>query len=355
MLIQNVTKGRYFGAVVSSLLSFCVGLVVSLLVLLFLAGNPLASATDFFTGVFASGFYLGTMFDTAALFMWAAVGASLAIVSGSLNLGGEGQIYLSGFVAALVLGGTSLPAGARVILAGLASCLCGGISALIPAMLKRFRGSSELLTSFLFSALTIPLVDAAIAGPFRDSARNLLATPPVPENLRLMSVFPPSTMNLSFFVALVFCVLVWLGLFKTKSGKNFCLCGTALDFARYSGINVESKAILGMILSGCCHGLTGFFAVWGTYYTCHSGFYAGMGWNALSCALIARSNPLAVIPAAFLLSWIFTAVDRASMVNLFSFDMEGLIQGAMLFFISARFVWPRLSFLKKRRKNGFSS
>lgn len=334
----------------SSVMALCVGIGLSILVLVVFSGRSFSSASDFFVGVFTSSFYMGSLLNTASLLMWASVGASFAMASGNLNLGGEGQIYLAGFLSALILGMTDiLPGFFRVILAFLVAIISGALCAFIPALLKRYRGSSELLTSFLFSAATIPLVDAAIVGSFRDSRGNLMATPSVPEWLRLKSIWPPSAMNSSFFVAIVFCVTCAFVLYKTVFGKKLCICGKSPLFARYAGFSVENASLIGMCFSGAFHGLTGFFAIWGTYYTCHSGFYNGMGWNALSCALIARSNPLAVMPASLLLAWIFTAADRAAMVNGFAFDMESLIQGAILFFISANFFGKELFFLKKRK------
>lgn len=334
-------KIRKYG---SSFAAAGVGILVSLLVLVVCAGRPVQAAADFFTGVFTSLYYAGSFLNTASLLMWAAVGAAVAIRSGSFNLGGEGQIYLGGFTAAVILGTPLLvPAAVHIVTAGTAAVIVGGFSSLIPALLKRFRGSSELLTSFLVSAVTIPLVDAAVAGPFRDDTRNLLATAVIPEQLRLPALFPPSPFNISFFAAVAFCLAGAVFLFRTKTGSRLCLAGSAPEFSRYAGYHPDAASFWGLCFSGCCHGMCGFFAVWGTYYTCHSGFYSGMGWNALSCALIAQSHPAAVIPSALLLSWIFTASSRASMVQSFSFDMAGLIQGAVLFCISARFavLWHR--------------
>lgn len=345
-MISKAIKKRWINSTFSSFISCLVGLFISLVIILSLSEKPFETLSDFFTGVFSSSYYLGAMLNTASLFMWAGIGGVLAILSGNLNLGGEGQIYFSGFASAIILSCDFISLNMRVFIALFTACLSGALSALVPALLKYFRGTSELLTSFLVSAMTIPLIDSAISGRFRDSSRNLLATKPVPESLQLKSILEPSPLNISFFLALLFCCIIGIILYRTTKGKRFILCGAAPEFAHYAGFSVAKNSFLGMIFSGMCHGLSGFFAVLGTFYTCHSGFYVGMGWNALSCALIARSNPFAIIPVSLLLSWIFTAVDRTSMINGFTFDLEGLIQMAILFFISANFI---------RRKNGVSS
>ena len=49
-------------------------------------------------------YYIGSALNLSALYMIAGCGAALSIKSGELNLGGEGQIYLGGFISAVILG-----------------------------------------------------------------------------------------------------------------------------------------------------------------------------------------------------------------------------------------------------------
>ena len=62
-----------------------------------------------------------------------------------------------------------------------------------------------------------------------------------------------------------------------------------------------------------------------------------MGWNALSCALIANSNPAVIAPAGLVLSWLFTSANRVALNNNFGFDMSSLIQGVMLLCIAVKY------------------
>ena len=57
----------------------------------------------FLTRSFSSIYSFGSFLNNACLLMIAGTGASFAIKSGHLNLGGEGQIYLGGYIAALIL------------------------------------------------------------------------------------------------------------------------------------------------------------------------------------------------------------------------------------------------------------
>lgn len=316
----------------SSLLALASGFAAAAFLVLLFSAKPLTSLLSFFTSPFSSVYFFGSMLNTAGLLLFGSLGASIALLSGNINLGGEGQVYAGGLITALILHRfnsflSPLAAITAVIL------ICGALT-LIPILLKMYRRTSELLTSFLFSASIIPLIDWAIANPLRDQTQNLLATPSILDRYRLRSLLPPSKFTVSFFIAAALCLIVYFLIFKTRPGSLFRISGKAPEFAVYAGLNTKKHNILAMCASGSLHGLCGFFAVTGMYYTAHQGFYLGMGWNALSIALIAKRNPILLIPASLILSYIFTASDYAVLTNNFSFNMTSIIQAAVLLVIS---------------------
>lgn len=318
-----------------------IGILLCILTLVLCAKQPGEALASLFTGTFTTKYAAGTFLNTAALLMVAGIGASFSIQSGNMNLGGEGQIYIGGFVAAVVLTSFHAPH-AIVFCTALFSALLAGICmALFSAALYELRGVLVLLTSFLLSAAVIPLIDGAIVASNKTSGSNLLATPFIDKAYRIPSLLEPSPFNLSFFIALLFCILSFAFIYHTGAGRRMRVWGTAPLFARYCGYSRPLNTYGSLALSGALHALTGFFAIAGTYYTCHKGFYAGMGWNALSAALIAQSNPLLLIPASLVLSWLYTSADRVSLTQGFSFDISGIIQGIILFSIAIPFAVRR--------------
>ena len=345
-IILKVQTARLIRYLLTSLLALSAGIMISVLILTFSVHNPLSTLTHFFSGPFSAPYYIGTMLNMVSLLTWAALGASASIISGNFNLGGEGQIYISGCITAILLNKLSiLPAIIALPITAAAAFFTAGITAAISGMLKIYRNISELLSSFLISAAVIPLIDAAIAGPLRDTHQNLLATPQIAQQFQLCRLMPPSPLNSSLFAAVaVYILCAWL-LFRTTAGKQFRICGTAPEFSRYSGLNPLRSTLIGMFISGGLHGLTGFFAVTGTYFSCPAGFYTSMGWNALTTALIAHCNPTAILPASLFLSWLLTATDKVVLTNNLAFDLTGIIQASVLLCISAQLI------LHKREKH----
>lgn len=321
--------------IATSFLPFFAGVILAVLLLAIFSKTPASSIKDFLTGSFTSKYYGGAVFNTAVILIIAGLGASISLAAGQYNLGGEGQIYAGGFTAAIVLANTAtLPAPLALIVAGIASAAVAAMLATISSLLRHFKNADVLLTSFITSSLIIPIIDGLIAGPARGATGTLLATPFIPEATRFLRIMPPSPLSADVFFVPVLCAAAWLFLYKTNSGRHLRILGTAPLFAEYCGYPRTRMMYAALAASGALHGIAGFVAVCGTYYTCHSGFYGGMGWNALSTALIAQSNPVALIPSGIVLSWLFTSSSRVALNQGFGFDINSLIQGVILFSLS---------------------
>lgn len=280
--------------------------------------------------------FFGLIINYTAIYMTAAAGASLSISAGDMNLGGECQIYAGGFITAIVLNLFSnstvpfIPVFTATILAMIVSA---GIT-MISALLKKYRGAEFLLTSFIVSCSICPLIDGLITGPFRNKEGSLLATPFIGKQFRLKSLIPPSSLNLYILGAICICIFFWYLMKKTVYGKQLYIFGKANKFAIYSGFSDIKFGFSSAAISGALHGLAGSMAVLGTYFTCHLGFSKGMGWNALAVSLIARANPLLLIPSALFFSILVNTADYLSFMNNFDFDISGIIQGTVLILIT---------------------
>lgn len=280
-------------------------------------------------------YYLGSALNLGSLYMVAGLGASISIKSGEFNLGGEGQIYLGGFIAAIILNNLAfLPAPLAIFIAMIGAFTLSGLMSLICIIVKKYKNADYLFTTFILSTALIPFIDGMISGPFRAETNNLLATPFIPENMRLPSIMPPSTLNISLpLICLLSGALAFL-FFRTPYGRKLSIYGISPEFARYSGFNITKLSFSSAFISGGIHGLCGLLAIIGTYYTCHLGFYQGMGWNGLSAALIAKANPLFLIPSSLFMGFITTYANKFGLYNNLGFDISSIIQAVILFMIS---------------------
>ncbi len=327
---------------IKSFMAPLAGLSVCILIIITCGNKPTESISLLFTGTFTSKYYFGLMLNTASMLMISGSGALIAIKGGNMNLGGEGQIYAGGLIAGLILSSNmGVHPVIQFTIALILSLLIGSFLTGFSAVLKELRGTEVLLTSFLLSAAIIPLADGLITSINGKTDQNLIALPYIKDCFKMPRILSPSPLTPVIFLALSFCILAFLIYTKTFAGRKTIIWGKAPLFAKYSGYSSKLNTASTLCISGSLHSLTGFLSVAGTYYTCHQGFYSGMGWNALSVALIASGNPISLIPSALVLAWIYTSADRVGLTQGFNFDISGIVQSCILFSIAIPFIKRR--------------
>ena len=295
-------------------------------------------------------YYLGQSLNLSTLYMIGGLASIFAIKSGFFNLGGEGQVYVGGFITALFLNQfTKLPPLLALPLTLVITCLAGACMGLISSGLKNLKGTDPLFTSFILSCAIIPLIDGAIAGPFRGPSGNLLATNFIAKKFRFTSIMPPSTFNGIFFPILLLCLLTYFFFKNTSLGRKITISGLAPKFSQYAAINNSRILDFSFAISGALYSLCGGIAICGTYYTCHSGFYSGLGWNGLSAALIAGLNPLLLIPSSLFMGFLITYSNKYALLTNLGFDLSSLLQGLVLFIISFPIFNLKFNFSKRRK------
>ena len=346
---QTRTHERIIPAWATSFAAFLGALACMATLIAFSSADPVASLATFFVRPFSSAWYLGNMLDMAGLLVLAGTGSAIALRAGCYNLAGEAQIYAPALASAVILArfpdataaNPGFPAAVWLAFALVAALATGAALGFVPGHLRSKLGVSELLSSFLLSAALVPVVDYLVSGPFRDATGNLVATKPIAESLRLTPALPPSTLNWSFTATIVLAAGAWFFVSRTKPGYRLRMTGVAPEFALYAGFPTARIRTLSMTVSGTFHALAGFLAIAGTWFRCHEGFSAGMGWSALAIALVARGNAIAVMPAAIALAWLETASDAAVLSASLSFDPTPLLQAIIFLLISARVLGAR--------------
>ncbi|PKL29464.1 MAG: ABC transporter permease [Spirochaetae bacterium HGW-Spirochaetae-2] len=325
------TLRNSIGAVVIVGIALAALVVLSLL----LSATPLKTLRYFFLGPLQNTYYFGNMLNMAIPLIFGGLGVSLAMRSGSFNLGGEGQLYSGAFVATISALALARWGSAGVVVALFLGACTGGLLAGLSGVLRMKWNTSELITSFLVSNAVVLVVSYLIAGPFMDPATNLIATRMIPESFRFTRILEPSNLSSALFAAVIAVLVVHLYLYKTKSGYELRLFGLNPRFAAYGGIRTKWYQVWPMFLSGAFYGLAGGMAIFGTYYACMKEFSTGMGWNGLAVALIARHRPAAVIPAALFFAYIESGARNAMLHSDVTFEIASIVQSVVFFLVTS--------------------
>jgi general nucleoside transport system permease protein len=274
-------------------------LITSLLFLLY-GANPLHAYFALFHEPFATLRGFGyTLVRTAPLTL-IALGTIVSWRSGFGYLGFEGCFVL-GAAATTWLGlfTTAFPLVAFLPLALLLSFATGAVWAGLVALLRARFGGNEVLISLMTNYVAILIVQYLVSGPMR-APGGVPETALLPRATWLPFILPGTRAHAGILLALLATLLVWMMLRKTPLGYELIVSGLRPSAARYGGIHVGARLVLAALLAGGLGSLAGTVEVLGEQHRLMDGISGGVGFTGIIVALLAKLNPLAVIPAAAL-------------------------------------------------------
>jgi simple sugar transport system permease protein len=238
-----------------------------------------------------------------------------------------------GALGAVVVGYTvgGLPIWWHVPLALSAGALGGALWGAIPGILKARFGAHEVINTIMMNYIAIKLVDYLVKQVLRDPTASMDRTPSILPTAALPQLFGSDMrLHAGLLIALAVVVLVaWL-LDKTTLGFEIRTVGINPTAARYAGMRVARMLVCTMALSGMLAGLAGAVEILGLYHALPATFSTGYGFDAIAIALLARSRPLGVLPAALLWGGLRNGAGLMQVQAGVSIDLINVIQALVL-------------------------
>lgn len=334
------------------LLSFIVGGILIAIIGI----NPFEAYWALLQGMFGSGDRIAGSIARSVPFIGSALALAFAFRAGLFNIGAEGQLLVGGVTAAWVgtwmfLGDFPAVIGVPIIL--LAGALGGAVWGGIPGVLRARTGAHEVISTIMLNSVALFMVRWIVNSRDPVVLRDIDASVPRTERIVDSAVLPEivdSQPNLHFglFVMIAVCVALAFVLKRTTFGFETITVGTNPHAAHYAGISVQKILILAMTLSGSFAGLAAASEVSGTNQFYQPGTFAFIGFDGIAIALLARANPIAILPAAFLWGSLLSGAPLMQQEADVSIDVVRIIQSMVLLFVAADAIVRYLFRLKDR-------
>ena len=276
--------------------------IMALIVLAF-GANPWTVAKAIVNNSLSKQFFLGQTVMIGSLLVLTGLAAAIPFTARLWNIGGEGQMY-AGAVVSVTLG-IMLPAGmSRVlfVLILIAGAAAGGaIWGAVPGALKAYFGISEIVTSLMLNFLAVFAANYVVTEAWPEITAQLHSEV-INDNARFPDFWATARVDISVFVALAAALAGWMLITRTAMGFSIRAIGANPRAARLAGVRTRRVMISSFAAAGAAGGLAGAVAVGGIHHDLPLGFSASYGYLGIAVALLARLNPLAVLPAAFVFS-----------------------------------------------------
>ena len=323
-LSGQLGSSEAFVSVAASLICIVIGLLLGLVALAII--NVEHAFGDGLMVILTSGLKsarnMGTVLANGAPLIMTGLSVGFAFKTGLFNIGAAGQYTLGAFGAlycAIVL---QLP----WYLCLLAAMVLGAFWGAIPGIFKAYLNINEVITSIMFNWIGLYLVNDIMYGKGKSPLYDLATT----KTHSLRKVAPQSmipscgmsglfgnlqSVTIAIFIAIFFALVVYIVLSKTTFGFELKACGFNKNAAQYAGINDKRNIILSMTIAGALAGIGA-----GLYYLSTvaewnpqvSTALPAMGFNGISAALLACSNPIATIFSSLFISYITVGGTKLS-------------------------------------------
>ncbi|MET3769635.1 simple sugar transport system permease protein [Marisediminicola sp. UYEF4] len=297
------------------------------------------SVYDFRRDTFAAGIRpLTETLTFATPLIAAGLGVALAFRVGLFNIGGRGQMLIAAACAGWVGFSLELPYGVHLFVAVLAGVLGGAVWGGIVGLLKARTGAHEVIVTIMLNFVALYLVSFLLRTPVLQApGSNNPKTPPMADT----AVFPPLlgsgyNVHAGLLFVIAATIYVWYLLGRSSMGFQFRAVGENPNAARVAGINVKNVYVTAMLISGGLVGLAGVSQVLGTITTGFgSGIDAGIGFDAITVALLGRSKPWGVFFAGILFGAFKAGGFSMQAAEGIPVDIVLVVQSLIVLFIAA--------------------
>jgi simple sugar transport system permease protein len=274
-----------------------------------LGASPLGVFAALGEGAFGSWYACVDTLVKSCPLIFTGLAVSLAFSGALWNIGADGQLTMGAIAAGAIgphLG--DFPHSIAVAIVLIAGALGGSAWGGLAGWLRARRDVNEVISTIMLNFVAVQALSWVVHGPLMEPSRAYPTSSPIASAAQLEFYFAPSRLNLGMLLAVVLAGACYLLMFNTSAGFELRAMGRNRRAATFFGIRIPALTVWVMALSGALAGLGGAVQVSAISHRLYEKLSPGWGFEAIAVALVARLNPLAIVPAALL----FGALDNGS-------------------------------------------
>jgi simple sugar transport system permease protein len=277
-----------------------------------------------------------TLLNAAPLIL-GGLAVAVAFQTGLFNIGVQGQLILGAIFAGYVGFAWQLPIVLHVLVALAAGVLGGALWGGLAGWLKAKTGAHEVITTIMLNYVAVYLLAYLLGvNGFQAPGSNQAISRRVHDTARLPHLFGSElSVHWGLIIALLAAAGVWWLLSRSSLGFSLKTVGANPFAARTAGMGIERSYLAVMLISGALAGLAGCSQILGTNSALTGDIDAGIGFDAITVALLGRGGPWGTVLAgllfgAFRAGSVVMATDTSTPSEIVS-----IIEPVLVLFIAA--------------------
>ncbi|MCX4410618.1 ABC transporter permease [Streptomyces sp. NPDC059837] len=294
--------------------------------------------------------------NQASMYYVAALAVAIGFRMNLFNIGVDGQYRLAAMMTAVVGAHLALPSFLQIPVLLLVAMLTGAMWAGIAGVLKVTRGVSEVVATIMLNAIATSVIGyLTLSDKFGVQLGNNMTTGVMKKSGWFPGINLGSDVGEIYglvFLAILMGVLYWLVLNRTRFGFDLRATGASETAAAASGVDAKRMVLTAMLISGAVAGLSGLPLLLGDAHTYSLTFPTGLGFTAITIALLGRNSPVGIAFASLLIAFLdkaSPALDYATPVA-YEKEIATIMQGLIVFAVVISYEAVRVWGLRRQQK-----
>ena len=312
---KSILSNGAIQTLIASLFCIILGLVVGYIVLLIINPSGAGAAITailknflYFPRPEVALEYFGSTLAKSAPLLMCTLAVLFAYKVGLFNIGASGQFSVGAAFALYFAIHYNAPWWVCLLLAVVGGAILGAVA----GALKAYLNVNEVIACIMLNWISLYAVNTVLT-EVKESGTTY--TLPLHTNnpkallpsLGLEHLFANNRyVTIAIPLAIIFAILVWVILEKTKLGYELKATGLSVNAAKYAGMKEKKNIILTMAISGAFAGIgAGFLYLSGIeQWSCAQTAVPNMGFNGIAAAFLGGLHPIGAVFSSFFIQHI---------------------------------------------------
>ncbi len=320
---KSLLKNPSFQAILTSLICIVLGLLIGYIVLLMI--NPAGAGDAIKTIILnfltrsssaARAKALGNTLAKTAPLLMCALSICFCYKVGLFNIGAPGQYEAGACIGLYAAIAWHTPWFISLILAALAGAVVGSIS----GALKAYRNVNEVISGIMLNWIILYLTNTILGGKKTKDIASPYTMKLGAGNTKIPSAglntlfANNTTVTIAIPLAILFAILIWVILSKTKFGYELRATGFNKEAAKYAGMKEKQNIIVTLAIGGALAGIGAAFLFLTGYqeWSTTQNSVPAMGFNGIAATFLGGLHPIGTIFASF---FIQSITDGGALIN----------------------------------------
>lgn len=325
---------KYFN-LIRTIIAILIGIFICILIIFIISKDPQNGLKYFLLGPFTSISRIGNVIEMASPIILCGLAISIPFQAEQFNVGAEGALFISAAVATGFAVSTNMP---KFIHIPLVLLVAGGVGAFwgfIPGILKAKWKASELVITLMMNYVAYFLSLYIINFHFRDKKAGFLVSYQLPKTAWFDQFVKDTRIHYGILLTIIFVLIVYILLYKTKLGYEIRMTGLNINFAKYGGINVFKVIVLSQVIGGFIAGIAGISEVMGIHRRFNWQGTPGYGWDGVVVAIIGRNHPIFIAFASIFIAYLRVSGQVLNLMTDVPSEIVTILESVIILLITA--------------------